>query len=88
MTSCKDRHEGIRNTNIMKDIFNKYPNMKVVSLILKELLRIYELNKPFSGGIGSYVLVILVHNIIKMKGLEISKDYFKLLTEVCTFMTE
>lgn len=88
MTHNKTAHEGIRNTAIMQKIFSEYPSLKIVSLVLKELLRIYELNKPFKGGIGSYVLVILVHNIIKMTKLEMDDNYSQLLNEVCTFMTE
>lgn len=65
-----------------------YPNIRVLSLIFKELLKVYELNKPFLGGIGSFVLVILVHNIIKMKGIENDNNYYQQLLEICNFMTD
>jgi len=51
----------------MKELFEEHPSLKIVSLVFKELLRIYELNKPFKGGIGSFVLVILVYNILSME---------------------
>jgi hypothetical protein len=88
MARKRDSHEGIRNTQIMKEMFEDEPNLKVVALVFKELLRIYELNKPFRGGIGSYVLVILVHNLLKMREVPINEDYFGQIIEVCTFMTE
>lgn len=52
------------------------------------MLRIYELNQPFRGGIGSFVLSILIHNIIKIKKVEINEDYYLQMLEVCSFMTE
>lgn len=54
----------------MKTIFGSFPKMRVISLIFKELLRVYQLNKPFLGGIGSFVLVILLHNIIEMRKIK------------------
>ncbi len=51
----------------MKDIFDHYPTLMTICLILKEILRVNNLNKPYTGGISSYILVILTHNILKLK---------------------
>ena len=74
----------------MKNIFMQYPILKIVCLVFKQLLSIYELNKPFTGGIGSYVLVILVYNIVKMKNIKVTThdDITSTIMAVCTFMTE
>lgn len=73
----------------MKNIFMKYPILKIVCLVFKQLLGIYDLNKPFTGGIGSYILVILVHNIVKMKNIKVNThdDITGTIMAVCTFMT-
>ena len=71
VVSRKDDHEGLRNTRIMKDIFEEYSDLKIVCLIVKELLRVHDLNRPFTGGIGSYILVIMIHNILKMDSMPI-----------------
>ena len=34
------------------------------------------------------MLVILVHNIVKKKGIEINDNYLRLMLEVCSYMTE
>ena len=62
--------------------------MKIVGLVFKELLRIYQLNKPFRGGIGSFVLVILVHNILKKVEKIAQEDYFQQMMAVSHFMAQ
>ena len=37
---------------------------------------------------GSYVLVLLTHNIMKYRKISIDGDYLKIIMEICTFMTE
>lgn len=59
----------------------------MVCLVLKELLRVNELNKPYKGGIGSYVLVILVHNILKLKEVSFDEDLMRELKTVAKYMS-
>jgi DNA polymerase sigma len=80
-------HEGLKNTLFLKEIFENHPNLMTVCLILKELLRINELNKPFYGGIGSYVLVILVHNILRLKNVDLDDNLMNQLKVVSKYLT-
>ena len=84
--SRKDDHEGIKNTRIMKEIFEESADLKIVCLIVKELLRVYDLNRPFTGGIGSYILVIMVHNILKMNSMPISGNYLRFILFLTDFI--
>jgi DNA polymerase sigma len=72
----------------MKELFEEQPSLKVVSLVLKELLRTYELNKPFTGGIGSFALVILAYNILSCERAEKGADLAHQLTTICSFMVD
>jgi DNA polymerase sigma len=56
-----------------------------ICLILKELLKANELNKPYRGGIGSYVLVILVHNILKLKDVDFEDNLTSQLKAVAKY---
>jgi len=75
VTNSKD-NECLRNTNFMKHLLEVYPDLKVIGLILKELLKITDLNKNYTGGIGSYILIMLVYNILKMKAVNFDGNYF------------
>ena len=83
----KSEHEGLRNTAVMKNIFEEYEDLKVVCLVFKELLSVHNLNKPFTGGISSYILVIMAHNIMKMRKKQINGDYASFVDEFCEFIT-
>jgi len=37
-------------------------------------MRVRNLNKPYKGGIGSYVLILLIHAILSRKGIVSDKD--------------
>lgn len=79
-------HEGVKNTRFLKEIFEAHPSLMSICLILKELLRVNELNKPYKGGIGSYVLVILVHNILRMKEIDFSDDLLHQLKVITRYL--
>ena len=36
---------------------------------MKEFMRVKGVNKPYTGGIGSYVLIIMVYTVLKNKGV-------------------
>lgn len=78
----------MNNTIFLKQIFDENESLMVTCLIFKQLLRIYKLNKPYQGGIGSYSLVILTYNILKMKNVVIDSDYFKHILTVINFLTK
>lgn len=53
-------HNGIDTSHFAKMQCEKYKSFASVVLILKMLLRQMDLDKPFTGGIGSYKLYVLV----------------------------
>lgn len=58
-----------------------------ICLILKELLRVNGLNKPYKGGIGSYVLVILAHNILKLKNIDFCESFLDQMKAIAKYLT-
>jgi len=53
------------NTLIVKGYTRKYHFLRPLVLFLKQLLAQHDLNIPFSGGIGSYGLVLMVTNVLQ-----------------------
>jgi non-canonical poly(A) RNA polymerase PAPD5/7 len=51
---------GPETANFIKDMIRKLPQMKPLVMILKIFLQQRELNEVYSGGVGSYALIIMV----------------------------
>jgi DNA polymerase sigma len=68
-------------------LFNQQPSLKVLCLILKDLLRVSDLNKPYTGGISSYVLVVLVYNILVRKSVAIDNDLAGQIRTLATYLS-
>ena len=73
---------------MMKQIFEKYEDLKVICLVFKELLSVYNMNRPFTGGMSSMNLVAMTHNIMKMRGKQIKGDYIQFIEDLCQFVTQ
>ena len=55
---------------------------------MKELFRRKKLNKPYRGGISSYVLVMMIYNILKFKNLCNETSYFHQINVICEYMSQ
>lgn len=54
------RHQGLECVELVKRLVCKYPPLKPIVLILKQLLNLSELSDPYMGGLSSYGLVIMI----------------------------
>lgn len=55
-------HNGMDTSQYVKKLIQKYDSFATVVLFLKILLQQTSLDKPFTGGLGSYKLYVLVAN--------------------------
>mmetsp|Transcript_13288 Transcript_13288/g.24935 ORF Transcript_13288/g.24935 Transcript_13288/m.24935 type:complete len:771 (-) Transcript_13288:197-2509(-) len=55
-------HNGMDTSQYVKKLIEKYDSFATVILFLKILLQQTNLDKPFTGGLGSYKLYVLVAN--------------------------
>jgi DNA polymerase sigma len=72
----------------MKNLLEEYPDLKVIGLILKELLKITDLNKNYTGGIGSYTLTMLAFNVLKARKVAFDGNYIHQLTTIAMYMAQ
>ncbi len=86
MSEMAKMHEGIENTNYLRQLFDESHSLRTISLIFKELLRKHNLNKPFTGGISSYVLVMMIYGILKQKDVQINENYYKQIQKIGDFL--
>jgi DNA polymerase sigma len=58
--SVASAHSGIAARELVKDLLGRLPPLSALTLVTKQLLHERRLNETFSGGLGSYCLVLLV----------------------------
>lgn len=60
VTVADMRHQGLECVDLVKTLTRKYPPLKPVVLVLKQLLTLSDLSDPYMGGLSSYALVVMV----------------------------
>eukprot|EP01118_Nematostelium_gracile_P012726 TRINITY_DN4692_c0_g1_i4.p1 TRINITY_DN4692_c0_g1~~TRINITY_DN4692_c0_g1_i4.p1 ORF type:complete len:192 (+),score=12.21 TRINITY_DN4692_c0_g1_i4:23-577(+) len=81
---------GIENTVIIKQFLKEYPSLKNLVIVIKAFLQQRALNETYSGGMGSYTLVLLLVNFLQFRDLHFEsqqshQDLGKLLKEFFEF---
>jgi len=61
------RHKGLEAVDIVKGYLKQYPQLSSLVLIFKYMLKITELNNPYTGGLGSYGLLLLLVGFLQRK---------------------
>ena len=62
-----DNHFGLKTVELIKSYLNTYSVLKPIILALKTLLNNGKLNNPYTGGLSSYGLVLMVVSFIQSK---------------------
>eukprot|EP00029_Vermamoeba_vermiformis_P009637 TRINITY_DN4876_c0_g1_i1.p1 TRINITY_DN4876_c0_g1~~TRINITY_DN4876_c0_g1_i1.p1 ORF type:complete len:768 (-),score=163.29 TRINITY_DN4876_c0_g1_i1:228-2531(-) len=57
---------GIANTKIIKEFLNQYPLLRPLALVIKFYLKQRYLNDTWSGGIGSYTLIMMIISYLQL----------------------
>ena len=60
ITHLSDQHRGLECIELVKEYTAHYPYLKPIVLVLKNLLKIHGLNDPYTGGLSSYGVVLMV----------------------------
>lgn len=62
---CFDRESGVLAADEINSLQMKYPVLRTLAYFLKYFLWYRGLNEPFLGGMGSYLLQMLIINLIQ-----------------------
>ena len=60
-----NRTNGIYCVKLVKFLMKKYPELKPLIIILKAFLKSRELNETFHGGVGSFLLTMMVTSYLQ-----------------------
>ncbi|KAK2957124.1 putative DNA polymerase sigma [Blattamonas nauphoetae] len=66
---------GIINSDFLRCLLIVYPTAKYLIFVLKMYLLVKQLNEPYTGGIGGYVLSLLVISHLQQYRRNFGKDY-------------
>jgi DNA polymerase sigma len=60
VTAHDPRHQGLECVKLVRSLVDKYPALKPIVLVLKQLLNLTGLSDPYMGGLSSYGLVVMI----------------------------
>lgn len=61
---------GVDSAQVINGFVEKYPVIRPISLIVKHLLALRNLNEVYTGGLGGYAIVCLVVSFLQVKWKE------------------
>ena len=61
------------SAEVVRRLLNRFPAIRPLSLIIKQLLVERGLNEPFSGGLTTYGLVLMIFHVIRKQAEEVDR---------------
>jgi DNA polymerase sigma len=76
---------AISNVHKIKELQRTYQDLRSIVLIVKKLLARYNLNKPYSGGLNSYSIVLMTSSFLSKFGINNVSALSQNLSEFFSF---
>ena len=57
---------GVKSAALIKDYLNEYPSLRCLAMVLKQFLLQRDLNEVWTGGIGSYSLILMIVSFLQL----------------------
>ncbi|KAL9182897.1 hypothetical protein ACHAXT_004176 [Thalassiosira profunda] len=67
---CFDQPNGPESAELMHRFMESMPPLRPLAFVLKYFLASREINKPFTGGIGSYLLQLMIVSYLQQRARE------------------
>ena len=58
---------GVKSAALIKEYLNEFPCLRYLAMILKQFLLQRDLNEVWTGGIGSYSLILMIVSFLQVK---------------------
>lgn len=81
-------HTGLRTANLVRELAGKFPAVLPLAVVLKQFLTDRCLDHPYSGGLSSYCLVLLITRFLQHQhhtGRSINQNLGRLLMDFLYF---
>ena len=67
ITLQNSTHGGMECVKLVKTYLSEYDVLEPILLFLKHFLRLGELNNPYTGGLSSYALLLMIVAFLQQK---------------------
>ena len=67
MDICFDQQSGLSTAKYIQDRMIEYPQLKPLTMVLKHFLKQREMNETFTGGVGSFLLQMMVLAVLQQR---------------------
>ncbi len=57
---------GVKSAALIKEYLNEYPCLRYLAMVLKQFLLQRDLNEVWTGGIGSYSLILMIVSFLQV----------------------
>lgn len=64
---CLNNDSGLRTGATIRKLVEDYPPLRPLTIVLKIFLAQRNMNEPYSGGMGSFVLAVVVASFLQMR---------------------
>ncbi|KAI3416829.1 uncharacterized protein J3R85_015098 [Psidium guajava] len=81
-------HTGLQTTELVRELTEQFPAATPLALVLKQFLADRSLDQPYSGGLSSYCLVLLITRFLQHehhRGRSINQNFGSLLMDFLYF---
>lgn len=62
-----NQENGIHNTKVVNDFLREYDVLRPLVLVLKHFMQSRDLQEPYTGGIGSYALTLMLVSFLQVR---------------------
>ena len=66
MDIVMNRDDGLKGLSLVTTLLNEFAELRPMYFVLKAFLKYKTLHKPYTGGIGSFVLINMITAYLQM----------------------
>ena len=70
---------GVKSAALIKEYLNEYPCLRYLAMVLKQFLLQRDLNEVWTGGIGSYSLILMIVSFLQVNKIMISVKHSRVI---------
>lgn len=70
---------GVKSAALIKEYLNEFPCLRYLAMILKQFLLQRDLNEVWTGGIGSYSLILMIVSFLQVNLTILKQNQFNLI---------
>ena len=66
MDIVMNRDDGLKGLSLVTSLIDAFPELRAIYFVVKAFLKYKNLHKPYTGGIGSFVLINMIAFYLQM----------------------